>query len=227
MFSSAWAEDAVVTVHVIEMEQPVLSELLSKNLAGEPLVEEIRRIVTIEAARFYNTCLLRCSVGSRASMESTSELIYPTEYAGWELPPSREYQERLMKRARGWWDAWPFMPVLSGFSGDFEVRSIGEAFEISALNQADPHDSPFESGQGWALEFVTRKADIVFLKHPALQGPDFKESFPQFQTQRIQGKQLDPGTWRTVGVMTEPKDGGGPGDKLLTIMKVELLEDTP
>ncbi len=119
------------------------------------------------------------------------------------------------------------MPVMSGFTGEFETRDLGESFQISLPNPVWTEDSPRTYNGEWSFEMVTRKADLVHLEMPSIEGKTFKSRYPQFQRQTLNGNGLDPGIWRTVGVMTKPMDGGGPGDKLLTIMKFELIEVKP
>lgn len=223
LLSSALAKDVVVTLHVIELKQPALSALLSKNLAGEALVAEIRRMVSSKAARFYDTCLLRCAVGSRAATESTSELIYPTESE----PGGLSYSEDYLKQAPEWWRSWLFMPVMAGFTGEFESRDFGEAFEISLRDPSSITGSPWPFDGEWALDLTSRKEDTVHFEMPMADGQQFKSRFPQFQRLELNGKGFTRGSWRPVGVTTKPENGGDPGGKLLTIMRVQLLKDSP
>ncbi len=220
LVASAAANDAVVVVHIFRMKTPELSALLSKNLRGDRLMQDILDKVETGSVQWHDTKLVRSKQGGKARLTSHSELIYPTEWASWELPPDAEFQKRHMDRAQTWWAAWKFMPVLVGFTGEFEVRGLGETFGVSLPSSKATH-------RGWSWRSVTRKKDLVHFTQPMADRPPFESRFPQFETVSLTGQFQKAGSWRVAGSMTLPNEGGEPGHQLLAIMKVERVEVNP
>ncbi len=212
MMGIAAAADLRLTIHMVAMEQDKLTELLDQP--GGPSISKAREMVKAGEAKLFDTMMLRAKEGVRARMEANGEVIYPTEYQPSELPNSKEDEERLQRRMAGWGRAFPFMPVNGAWTGEFEVRDVGESLSF------------FERGDGkisWSVELVRYLRDTVYQEFPALEGEPFRIRFPEFERLDI-WSELKPGAWHCAGILTKQKDDGGPGEKIVVFARTERLK---
>ena len=214
LMASAPARDAVVTVHLVEMEQEKLTEALGGGQDG--LFERVRGMVKADEAKIYDTLLLRGKVGTKMTMESGRKVIYPTAYlisaefgCNPSLPPV--YMESVTS------------PRLPPTPASFETRSVGESFMCVVESTGD--------GQ-WELnhsaEWVLYPNDVEFhalINHLA----DWdRRRVPMFETRDLNQKVvLKSGAWVLGGIISSRLDDGSLDTErmMLAMLRCEILND--
>lgn len=124
-----------VIVEFIEVPSVEATRLLYKEKLGKDgskLREELQKSVDSQKADLYETMMIICRTGQKATVESIREVIYPTEYEEPALPgsfgPATEKAPEQPKAPRS------FPPVPAAF----ETRNTGSTLEIEPTIGDDP-----------------------------------------------------------------------------------------
>ncbi len=230
--SAALAGDIQVTVHQMEVSHEQMTSLLAEDLSDAALFAKLRGMVKAKSATLRDTSMLRFAAGGKATLESISEIIYPTEYEPDSFGLKTKEQEkaqnefqRVMKlpkeEQRKYWArkilAFSLFPVMPSMS-DFETRNVGFTLEA---------ESDEDSGEvRWMLECVSYDRDTEIGRTLGLDGQPRIQRMPNFDMLKWTGDSMvDKGV--TLAAALTPVAADGSLDlsrKILIFVKADALK---
>ncbi|RYD45103.1 MAG: hypothetical protein EOP85_09085 [Verrucomicrobiaceae bacterium] len=206
---------AVVQVRVeyIEVPHETFTRLMFLKPAGSNddsvMREKLQEMVVRNEAKVVETLLLACQSGSKATVESIRELIYPCEYpGGWVCgPPLPEPASDSI---------FPLVPTA------FDTRNCGGTMEIE----------PIVSGDGKSVQLtvipdlVSHSGNTVVQEGKAALGNPVTTLMPDFHAARVHVKMNCPVGQHVLAGVLSPPDANGKTDmtrKLLVMVRCDIL----
>lgn len=193
-----------VSLQFIELPHTALTEMLASNQKnGQILHEKAMALSKTGQGKILESSMVVCRSGQRAAVESTREVIFPTEYAP---PGSTPY-------------VGPKHPALRHLYA-FEPRNTGVTFQVEATT----------SSYGmvelrFAPEIVTQVRLETWMEHVDEWG-DASMRTPIFECLRLGTSiTLKPGKFEFVSALTPKMNAQGPVvlRKILVFVRADLL----
>jgi type II secretory pathway component GspD/PulD (secretin) len=197
-----------VSLQFIEVAHTSLTEMLAqKDQSGPALHAKAMSLSKNGQAKIWESCLLVCKEGQKATIESIQEVLFPTEYEPSDMPsntPNVAVPKCLVDRK----------------AAAFEPRNVGVTFEIEptlATNgMIDLRLSP---------EIVKQLRLETWMEHIDQWG-DATYRLPVFESFRIQSNiTVMPGKFEFVSALTPKMNTQGPvvTRKILVFVRADLL----
>ena len=198
-----------VSVQYIEVPHPVLTELLAGKEKGGPALHAKAIALAKEGkAKILETCMVVCRSGRKATVESFSEVTYPTD---WEF----------MRNDR----VGSVQPIQSppslrpvDFNG-FETRKAGVTFEIEPTLGENEHLIDLR----YVPEVVSLLRVDTWMEHTDQWG-DASLRMPVFETWRVNDSViLMAGQFEMVSVITPKSAAPAVSRKLLVFVRADVI----
>lgn len=207
-----------VQIEWIEVDHKTLTELMfERNPKGDstPLRREVQELVRKDKANVFETAIVLARPGQKATIESISEHIYPTEYEPPELSNSIDLTKVNDKDTASQLRT-PATPTA------FETRNVGSTFEIEPNVGAD--DRVIDLRMAPELVFGTGQKSYQEMNDGL--GNKNEVTMPSFYSLRTStGLTIMDGEYRLAGVLT-PKGDNGESDfkrKLMLFVKCDVV----
>lgn len=205
------AQNVRVTTQIVEVPQTTITEWSQGPVKGGAECHRLAlEMVDAGEARIVDTSIVTGMSGEHSSVESITELIYPTEYEPFGLscmPPKRS-----SLHLQAGVDVRPI-----DFTA-FETRNVGVTLEV------EPSVDHGRVDLGAAFEFVSLVSMTTWREYRDRWGETSVE-FPRFRTLRQSPHlSLGDGTFELVGIMTlKPVAVPAVEQRWLVFMRAEVL----
>ncbi|MES2983355.1 MAG: hypothetical protein V4727_13670 [Verrucomicrobiota bacterium] len=206
-----------VQLEYIEMSHKDLTRLLMehklKSSDATALRMKVQEMVEKDGAKVMETQLITARSNQKATAESLSEYIYPTEYD----PPGEIMMKYLAESGR--------LPFNSATASSFETRNLGSSFEVEpSLDESGLLSVRFFSKYTW------HSGDVIWHESKDPAGNIYKTSMPNFYSISVDASvDVVSGQYFLAGVVS-PKDASGQVDterKVMAFLKCDALSVVP
>jgi Flp pilus assembly secretin CpaC len=213
-FDASAPKQVQVQVEFVEISHEALTKLLFMAKPGSAnagkLRQQVQDMVAKNEARVLETQIACARSGQKASAESISETIYPTEYT----PPVLASAESG-KNNTG-------VTIVHGNPTAFETRNVGSKLEIEPTIGADDVNIDIR----FVPELVWNSGNTTWMEHKDEKGNVSKIETPNFYTLRLNTALVcKDGQYTFAGVLS-PKDSKGGIDmtrKVMIFIKCDIL----
>ncbi|MCX6873592.1 MAG: hypothetical protein NTW21_07265 [Verrucomicrobia bacterium] len=207
--SNAVASNVRISVQLIEVQHPTLTELMAgKATSGDKLHSQAMALVRGGKAKVLETCIITTFPGSKATIESLREVIYPSDYEpSWPpgyvppVPATPNPPFRLRPETPSAWD----------------TRNTGVTLEIEPSVTYDKRVD---------LRFVSELVDPVAL----VTWMDFVDEWgdgsirrPTFGTLRTNTSiTIELGSFELAGILTPKPNAPAVSRKILVFVRADI-----